>query len=96
MTAEARRLSSSLFNNDKFAEVVWVLDREEVATAQQVARTIGVTHDLAKAVLVRLEAAGLVKAQQRIGGTRGPLPYKVQRGAEWRALVALCELVRIR
>jgi DNA-binding transcriptional ArsR family regulator len=96
VSAEARRLSSSLFNNDKLADVVGVLDVEGTATAQEIARAIGVTHDLVKAVLVRLGEAGLVKALPRIGGTRGALPYEVQRGDEWRALAALCDLVRSR
>jgi predicted ArsR family transcriptional regulator len=93
MTAEARRLSALLFNNEKFAEVVGILDRDGVATAQEVARAIGVTHDLAKIVLVRLGEAGLVKTLPRIGGSRGALPYEIQRGDRWQALAALCKLV---
>ena len=94
MTAETRRLSASLFNNDKFTEVVLAFDREGgTATAQQLARSVGITHDLVKKVLVRLTDAGFVKALPRIGGSRGVLPYEKQAGPEWEALVRLCALV---
>lgn len=97
MTSEARRLSASVFNNEKFAEVVLALQAEGgQATAQQVAQAVGISHDLAKKVLVRLTDAGLLKALPRVGGCRGILPYEVQSGPEWDALDALCSLLASR
>lgn len=89
--ADIRDLSSSVFNNGKFVEVVLALDRwgESTVTAQQLATQLRLNHDLVKKVLVRLSSASLVKSQERIGGKRGALPYEVQRGLEWNALVAL-------
>lgn len=88
--AETRRTSSAVFGNDKFIEVVLSLAPEPHATAQQLVDRTGINHDLVKKVLVRLESAGMVKAQARIGGVRGALPYDVQDGPEWSALLALC------
>jgi hypothetical protein len=91
LTSENRRLSAAIFNNDKFVEVVLALDDlGGTPTAQEVARHVGVNHDLAKAVLRRLKTADLVKAGVRSVGTRGPLPYEVQACPEWSSLVHLC------
>lgn len=88
---DERDLSAAIFNNDKFAEVVVALASWDgpTVTAQQLARQLAVNHDLVKKVLVRLEAASLVKTQSRVGGRRGALPHEIQRGPTWDALVAL-------
>jgi hypothetical protein len=92
---DTRRRSGAVFNNDKFIEVVLAFaDQQGTPTTQEVARRVGVNHDLAKKVIVRLEAAGLVKGLPRVGGARGPLPYEVQRGAEWDALVTLARALQ--
>lgn len=96
MTAEdARDVASAIFQNQRFAEVVLVLDQEPMPqTAQQIARALGVNHDIAKKVLVRLERARLVKPTDRTtGGSRGALPYQVEPGEEWRDLVQLCRRI---
>jgi hypothetical protein len=95
--ADTRDLSSAIFNNDKFVEVVLALARWDGpgVTAQQLARQLFVNHDLVKKVLVRLTAANFVKPQERVGGKRGALPYEIQPGPAWTALVALArELAR--
>lgn len=91
--AATRTFSSRIFNNDKFIEVVLVLDRWDrpTFTAQEVARELSVNHDLVKKVLNRLEDAGLIKRQERLGGTRGALPYQVQPGPIWASLVAFAK-----
>lgn len=89
-SAATRRMSSAVFGNDKFVEIVLALASGSHATAQQLVDKTGINHDLVKRVLVRLESAGMVKAQARIGGVRGTLPYDVQDSPEWRALLALC------
>src|SRR5437879_3753827 len=86
-----RDLSAAIFNNDKFVEVVLALDSENVAAScQEIADRVGINHGLARKVLVRLQAAELVKPLPRIGGRRGVVPWEVQRGPEWAVLVAVC------
>lgn len=86
-----RDVSSAIFNNDKFVEVVLALARwvGPTVTAQELASQLRISHDLVKKVLIRLGAASLVKTRERVGGRRGALPYEIQRGPEWGALVAL-------
>jgi predicted transcriptional regulator len=94
--SDVRAVSSMIFNNDKFIEVVDALaawDRPAV-TAQEVARDLGINHDLVKKVLNRLEAAGLLKRQERIGGRRGVLPFEIQQGPVWDALTRLVRTLR--
>jgi len=90
-------VAAKVFNNDKFAEVVQALNAADgAATAQQIATSISVTHDLARKVLLRLVDAGLLKTLPRVGGQRGVLPYEVQPGPEWDALTTLCRLIQAR
>lgn len=87
----ARQRSSAVFGNDKVMEVVLALHRwpGPAVTAQELARATNINHDLVKRVLTRLELVSVVKPLDRIGGTRGPLPYEVLPGATWSALVEL-------
>jgi ribosomal protein S25 len=87
-------LSSAVFNNSKFVEVVLAMDAARLATTQEVANLVGINHDLAGKVLRRLADAGLVKAHPRTGGSRGPMPYEVQENTQWRALVTLAMALR--
>lgn len=93
MTAhDTRQVSASVFGNDKWIEVVRSLEElSGTPLAQEIARRSDVNHDLVTKVLVRLEAAQLVKRLPRIGGRRGPVPWEVQRGGAWQAMVALCD-----
>jgi predicted transcriptional regulator len=88
---DMRCLSSLIFNNDKFVEVVLALAGWDAptVTTQQLARQLRINHDLVKKVLTRLAAANLVKTQERVGGKRGALPYEIQPQPAWDALVDL-------
>lgn len=90
-----RELSSAIFNNDKFVEVVLALDQWDgpTVTAQQLATQLRINHDLVKKVLNRLEIANIVKTRERIGGSRGALPYEIQPQPAWDALVALARIL---
>jgi ribosomal protein S25 len=94
---DTRARSATIFNNDKFVEVVLALERERpaVVTAQQLAHAIGINHDLVTKVLRRLHEEELVKQRDRIGGRRGALPYEVQDGEEWQALVGLARALAV-
>jgi hypothetical protein len=93
---QVRQLSSALFNNDKMVEVVLELDRwgGVPLTTRELARSLRINDDLVKKVLIRLVLAGLLKELPRIGGPRGPLPYAVQEGHTWSALVKLAASLR--
>jgi ribosomal protein S25 len=94
--SETRRLSAALFNNDKVVEVVLELERlrsEDVTTAK-VASATSINHDLAGKVLRRLAGAGVLKELPRVAGPRSALPYRVQAGPAWAALVELCSLLQ--
>jgi MarR family len=89
---ETREFSYAVFNNEKWSEVVLALESlGGTPISQEIARRMGVTSDLVTAVLRRLEDAQLVKALPRIGNpSRGTLPWEVQRGPRWDAMVSLC------
>jgi hypothetical protein len=87
-----RSLSAALFNSEKMIEVVLALNVEAgQATAQQVARRLGVNHDLARKPMLRLVDLGLLTRMPRTGGSRSELFYAVVEGAAWDALVTLCD-----
>lgn len=94
-TAAIRAVSSTLFNNDKFIEVIGALatwDRP-MFTTQEIATKVGINHGLAKKVIDRLEALDVIKAHERLGGTRGALPFELQPSPTWDALVSLAYAV---
>lgn len=96
MDVEATRdLSAAVFGNGKWVEVVLTLDRAGgTPNSQQIARAIGVNSDLVTDVLRRLDAAGLVKALPRIGHPKkGVVPWEVQPGPLWTALLAVARLL---
>lgn len=86
-----RDLSSALFGNEKMIEVVLAVAAEhDHATAQQVAKRVGVNHDLARKPLLRLVEGGMLVALPREGGRRSPQYYEAAPGPRWEAMKALC------
>jgi len=90
-----RTVSATLFNNDKLVEVVLAIARWDgpAFTIQEIATKVAINHDLAKKVVNRLEAVDMLKRQPRLGGRRGALPFEVQGGRAWDALVRLAEAI---
>jgi hypothetical protein len=86
-----RDLSSALFGNEKMIAVVLAVAAEhDHATAQQVAKRVGVNHDLARKPLLRLVEGGMLVALPREGGRRSPQYYEAAPGPRWEAMKALC------
>lgn len=89
---DLRFASSKVFGNEKFLEVVIDLaGRTGPATASEIAQTLGVSHSTVRDVLIRLEAAGLVRALPKIGGSRSAQYYDPSELPEWSALAELCQ-----
>lgn len=93
---ETRNVSAAVFGNGKWMEVSLLLDSwGGTPYAQELARRIGTTPDLVTSVLKRMKAAELVKDLPRVGSpTRGMVPWEVQRGPRWDALISLCRVLR--
>jgi hypothetical protein len=94
-TLEARRVSASVFGNEKFAEIVLLLDAEDGAViAADLARRTGFSHSLVRDVLIRLSRTSGVRALPKIGNSRGPAYYEKDSNSPlWPALVALARVV---
>lgn len=94
--SETRRVSAALFGNEKLVEVVLGLVEEGgLATAQQVARRLTITHATARQTLVRLAAAGMLRLLPKSGSTRSEQYYEAVEGNRWHALVALAAAVAV-
>lgn len=90
-SAATRRRSADVFGNDKWIEVVGALNEMSgTPIAQEIARRLGINHDLVMKVLTRLESGQMVKRLPRSGGRRGPVPWEVQPSPIWHAMVDLC------
>ena len=91
----ARRVSASIFGNEKVAEIVILLDEERGALlAADISRRTGFGHSLVRDVLVRLSKTSALRALPKTGNPRGPAYY--EKNAEsplWPALVELARLV---
>lgn len=93
--ADLRFVSSKVFGNEKLVEVALDLAaRRAPATATDVAQTLGVSHSTVRDVLLRLEAAGMVRALSKIGGSRSAQYYTPSELPDWIALVGLCHALR--
>lgn len=94
-TLETRRISASIFGNEKLAEIVLLLDSEDGAVlAADLARRTGFSHSLVRDVLIRLGRTSAVRALPKTGNPRGPAYYeKDQHSPLWPALVALARAV---
>lgn len=92
---ETRKRSAAVFGNEKWIEVTLALDAlGGTPIAQELARHIGINSDLVTAVLQRMQDARLVKAMPRVGSPRrGSVPWEVQPGPRWDAVVRLCRLL---
>ena len=94
--AEARRqLSSSLFNNIYFADVVLQIAAlaatpDEFVTTRKIASACGLGDSVVRTVVVRLEAAEMLRRLPRIGGPRSEQNFSRSISAQWDGLVALC------
>jgi hypothetical protein len=95
LSLETRRISASIFGNEKLAEIVLLLEGEDGALlAAELSRRTGFTHNLVMDVLVRLSRTSAVRALPRTGNSRGPLYFeKCPASPLWPPLVALARVV---
>jgi hypothetical protein len=91
----ARRISASIFGNEKIAEIVLLLESEPGALhAADIQRRTGFAHSLIRDVLERLGKTPALRALPRTGSARGPAYYeKCPDSPLWRALVGLAQAV---
>jgi hypothetical protein len=92
---EARRLSVSMFGNEKVAEIVLLLEAEDGAVlAADLVRRTGFGHSLVRDVLIRLSRTPALRLLPRAGNPRGPAYYqKNELSPLWPALVALARAI---
>jgi hypothetical protein len=90
-----RRVSASIFGNEKIAEIVLLLESEPGAlVAAEIARRTGFGHSLVRDVLVRLSRTSALRALPKVGNARGPAYYeKNSESPLWHALVNLARVV---
>ena len=93
---EARqRLSASLFNNCYYADVVLQiaalsLKPDHFVTTRKIAAASGIGDSLVRPVVLRLEAAGMLRRLPRMGGRRSEQHFARSTSAPWDHLVGLC------
>jgi len=92
---ETRRVSASIFGNEKLAEIVLLLEAERGAVlAADLSRRTGFGHSLVRDVLLRLSRTSAVRALPKTGNPRGPAYYeKDPESPLWPALVRLARAV---
>jgi hypothetical protein len=92
---ETRRVSASVFGNEKLAEIVLLLESERGAVlAADISRRTGFGHSLVRDVLVRLSKTSALRALPKTGNPRGPAYYEKELDSPlWPALVALARAV---
>ena len=91
--SKTRERSGAVFGNQKFLEVVLVVDRAGPIHAQAIAEQLGVASTLVAPVLTRLEKAGLIRVTAS-RGTGNAKPYQpVPDSQVWMALVNLCQVI---
>jgi hypothetical protein len=91
----ARRISASIFGNEKIAEIVLLLDAERGAlTATEIARRTGFGHSLVRDVLLRLAKTPAVRALPKATNPRGPAYFEKNLNSPlWPALVGLAQVI---
>jgi hypothetical protein len=93
---EARRsLSSSLFNNTYFADVVLQIAAlaptpGEFVTTRKIASACGLGDSVVRTVVVRLEAAEMLHRLPRMSGPRSEQNFSRSTSNGWNGLVDLC------
>lgn len=90
-----RRLSSSLFNNMYFADVVLQIatlapTRGGFVTTRKLAAACGLGDSVVRTVVVRLEAAKMLRRLPRMSGPRSEQNFSLPTSNKWDNLVALC------
>jgi hypothetical protein len=92
---ETRRVSASIFGNEKLAEIVLLLEAEPGAVlAADLSRRTGFSHSLVRDVLLRLSRTSAVRALPKTGNPRGPAYYEQDPESPlWPALVQLARAV---
>jgi hypothetical protein len=90
-SSEVRDRSVAVFGNEKMVEVTLFLQSAKAATAKQIATETGLSYTPVRAVLQRLEAAGVVSVYRDGPSTRAPLHYMPRQCAAWANLVLLAE-----
>jgi len=100
MSAEAvearQRLSSALFNNSYYADVVLAIaaiasTSDDFVTTRKIAAESRIGDSLVRPVVLRLEAGELLDRLPRMGGRRSEQNYKRSTSEQWLALVKLCQ-----
>ena len=94
LNVTTRRVSASIFGNEKIAEIVLILDAEPGALlAADIARRTGFGHSLVRDVLVRLSRTPALRALPRAGNPRGPAYY--EKNTESPLWLAMAQLARV-
>lgn len=99
-SVEARRAQSiALFNNSYFVDVVLRIaqlterDASEFVTTRKVAAAAGLGDSLVRPVVLRLEAAGVLRRLPRVGGPRSEQNFTRAATERWTRLLLLCRTV---
>lgn len=90
--AAAADPGSALFNNRYLVPVVRAIagHAHGTFTTRQLAHACSIPDNLVRPVLNRLVAAGMLHEQERRGGARGELRFKLSDSRVWGDLVSLC------
>lgn len=93
---DARVVSSALFGNAAFAEVVTSADtilaaagHSATVTTRQVAAATGAADSVVRPVMHRLAAAGLLVPLPKTGAANGPQLFVRAHPSSWQALISL-------
>lgn len=99
-SVEARRArSTALFNNSYVVDVVLHIatltrgNANEFITTRKIAASTGLGDSLVRPVMLRLEAAELLRRLPRMGGPRSEQFFLRAATNDWAALVRLCRAI---
>jgi hypothetical protein len=96
-TGEARTVTHALFNNRAFADVTVAADRildaapQGTVTTRQVAAATGFADSVVRPVMIRLNAAGLLRALPKQGAANSTQLYQRVDDELWQRLLALID-----
>ncbi len=97
---ETRRArSAALFGNRYVAEVIAAIEvlaptQEGVVTTRMVASKTQLSDSLVRPVMLRLEVVGLLAREERSGGPRSELRFRVRDQTLWPAVTRTCAILR--